>query len=397
MKVIIVGGGMTGASLALAISALSKEKIQISLIEIKLRLYNKVTTNIDTRTIALAYGTCQQFNQIGIWSCLKKYVTPICNIHVSEYGYTSTVNMKANDYSLPAFGYVIQLHYAENCLFEQLRKTKNVKLYCPDKVIAIERTINYVSVKLASGKVLIGQLLVAADGTFSMIGKSCKIEWHREYYQQCAIITNILTSKKTQEQAFERLTKYGLLAILPISKRRSSLIWCHPLEKIKYIMQCNDSIFIAKLQKLFGWQLGEIQAISKRYYFPLLFSQAKRLISHRLVLVGNAAQTLHPIAGQGFNLGMRDIMIFANIISQVANNSGDIGAYSVLMEYQTQRIDDRQNTIKLINNLIYLFTNNHLVFSIGRNIGLIVLETLPLIRNILAHQIMGRYLSPLTF
>ncbi|MGP1931162.1 MAG: 2-octaprenyl-6-methoxyphenyl hydroxylase [Arsenophonus sp. ET-YP4-MAG3] len=397
MKVIIVGGGMTGASLALAISALSKEKIQISLIEIKLRLHNKIIANIDTRTIALAYGTCQQFNQIGIWSCLKKYATPIYNIHVSEYGHISTINIKAKDYSLPAFGYAVQLHYVENCLFEQLKKIKNVKLYCPDKVITIERTINHVSLKLASGKTLIGNLLVAADGTFSMIGKSCKIEWYRKYYQQYAIITNILTSKNPQGQAFERLTKYGLLAILPMSKRYSSLIWCHPLEKIKYIIESNDNIFIAKLQKLFGWQLGEIQAISERYYFPLLFSKANKLISHRLVLVGNAAQTLHPIAGQGFNLSMRDVMVFANIISKVANDNGDIGAYSVLMDYQIQRINDRQNTIKLTNNLIYLFTNNHLFFSIGRNIGLIVLKTLPFIRHILAQQIMGRYFSSLTF
>ncbi|MFS1539331.1 MAG: 2-octaprenyl-6-methoxyphenyl hydroxylase [Candidatus Phlomobacter fragariae] len=389
MKVIIVGGGMTGASLALAISALSQGKIQISLIEA--RLPNKAHPGLDARTIALAYGTCQQFNQISIWSGLKKYVTPITDIHVSEYGHAGVVNMRAEDYSLPALGYVVELHDMGNYLFEQVIKVPSVELYCPAEVIAVERTIDHVSVKLASGEILAGQLLVAADGSYSMIGKTCQIEWQRESYQQCAVITNVLTSEAPQGQAFERFTQYGPLAMLPMSKGRSSLVWCHPLEKQQHIMQWGDDQFMVELQKWFGWRLGEIRAVSERYCFPLLLSQAKRLISHRLVLVGNAAQTLHPIAGQGFNLGMRDVMILANIISEVANHGGDMGAYSVLMQYQMQTSDDRQNTIKLTDNLVHLFSNNHLVFAIGRNVGLMAMKTLPLMRDILARQAIGRY------
>lgn len=388
MKVIIVGGGMTGASLALAISAFSQGKVQVSLIEA--RLPNKAHPGFDARTIALAYGTCQQFNQIGVWHGLKKYVTPITNIHVSDYGHAGAVNMYAKDYSLPALGYVVELQDAGNYLFEQLKKAPGVELYCPDEVIAVERTIEHVSVKLMSGKVLTGQLLVAADGSDSMIGKISQIEWQRASYQQCAIIANILTSQVPQGQAFERFTQHGPLAMLPMSKGRSSLVWCHPLENQQSIMQWSDEQFMTELQKWFGWRLGEIKAVSERYCFPLLLSQAKRLISHRLVLVGNAAQTLHPIAGQGFNLGMRDVMILANIISEVANHGGDMGAYSVLMQYQMQRHGDRQSTIKLTNNLVHLFSNNHLIFAIGRNVGLMAMETLPLMRDILAHQAMGR-------
>lgn len=388
MKVIIVGGGMTGASLALAISAFSQGKVQVSLIEA--RLPNKTHPAFDARTIALAYGTSQQFNQIGIWHGFKKYVTPITNIHVSDYGHAGAVNMYAKDYSLLALGYVVELQDAGNYLFEQLKKAPGVELYCPDEVIAVERTMEHVSVKLTSGKVLIGQLLVAADGSDSTIGKISQIEWQRSSYQQCAIIANILTSQAPQGQAFERFTQHGPLAMLPMSKGRSALVWCHPLENQQSIMQWSDDQFMTELQKWFGWRLGEIKAVSERYCFPLLLSQAKRLISHRLVLVGNAAQTLHPIAGQGFNLGMRDVMILANIISEVANHGGDMGAYSLLMQYQMQRHDDRQSTIKLTDNLVHLFSNNHLICAIGRNVGLMALETLPLIRDILAHQAMGR-------
>ncbi|MGP1924379.1 MAG: 2-octaprenyl-6-methoxyphenyl hydroxylase [Arsenophonus sp. NEOnobi-MAG3] len=390
MKVIIVGGGMIGASLALAISAFSQGKVQISLIEARLPNPNKTHPSFDAKTIALAHGTYQQFNQIGIWHGLNKYVTPITNIHVSEYGHAGAVNMYAKDYSLAALGYVVELHNAGNYLFEQLKKAPGVELYCPDKVIGLERTIDDVSVKLTSNKVLSGQLLVAADGSNSMIAKASQIECQRASYKQCAIIANILTNEAPQGQAFERFTKYGPLAMLPMSKGRSSLVWCHPLESQQSIMQWSDDQFMRELQKWFGWRLGEIKAISERYCFPLLLSQAKRLITHRLVLVGNAAQTLHPIAGQGFNLGMRDVIILANIINEVANHSGDMGAYSVLMQYQMQRRDDRKNIIKLTDNLVHLFSNNHLIFAIGRNVGLIVMETLPVIRDVLAYKAMGR-------
>ncbi|MGP1958770.1 MAG: 2-octaprenyl-6-methoxyphenyl hydroxylase [Arsenophonus sp. NC-CH8-MAG3] len=387
MKVIIVGGGMTGALLALAISAFSHGRIEVSLIEA--RLPNNTNTGFDSRAIALAQGTCQQFSQIGIWHGLKKYLTPIINIHVSEYRHIGAVNIYAKDYSIVALGYVVELYHAGNYLFEQLKKAPGVELYCPDKVVAFKRTIKYVSVKLTSNKVLTGQLLVAADGSNSMIGKVSQIEWQRASYQQCAIIANVLTSEAPHGRAYERFTQYGPLAMLPMSKGRSSLVWCHPLESQQSIMQWSDDQFITELQKWFGWRLGEIKAISERHCFPLLFSQARKLITHRLVLVGNAAQTLHPVAGQGFNLGMRDVTILANIINEISNHGGDIGAYSVLMQYQMQRRDDRQRIIKLTDNLVHLFSNNHLIFAIARNVGLMAIETVSLMRDVLVHKTMG--------
>lgn len=156
-------------------------------------------------------------------------------------------------------------------------KAPNIELYCPDEVISVERTIEQVSVKLTTGKVLTGQLLVAADGSDSMIGKASQIEWQRDSSQQCAIIANVLTSIAPHGRAFERFTQYGPLAMLPMTKGRSSLVWCHPLENQQHIMQWNNDQFMAELQKWFGWRLGEIKAVSERYCFPLTLSQAKEL------------------------------------------------------------------------------------------------------------------------
>ncbi|MDT9587201.1 MAG: 2-octaprenyl-6-methoxyphenyl hydroxylase [Candidatus Arsenophonus melophagi] len=387
MKVIVVGGGMAGASLTLAISAFSHGKVRVSLIEANSP--NEEYHDYDPRTIVLAYSTCCQFQKLGIWSGLKKYVTPITYIHVSEYGYASTVNMYAKDYFLPAFGYVVELHKVKNYLFEQLHNAINIELHCPNEVLSVENTMDQVSVTLTTGKVLTGQLLVAADGCNSMIGKANQVEWHRYAYQQCAIIANVLTSEAPDGRAFERFTQNGPLAILPISRCRSSLVWCHPLEMEQHIMQWSNCQFMEELQKWFGWRLGEIKDVSERYSFPLLLSQAKKVISHRLVLIGNAAQTLHPIAGQGFNLAMRDIINLAHILSEVGNHANDIGSYSVLKQYQMQRNHDRWHTIKFTDNLVHLFSNNHLLFAIARNIGLMAMEALPMIRDKLARLAMG--------
>ncbi|AMA64691.1 2-octaprenyl-6-methoxyphenol hydroxylase [Candidatus Arsenophonus lipoptenae] len=384
MQIIIIGGGITGASLALAISKLSKEQVQISLIEaIEL---NKKNMHFNNRTIALSYGTCQQFNQIGIWDGLKKYVTPITHIHISEYGHASILNIKAKYYSIPALGYVIKLSDAKNYLFDQIKKTPNITLFCPEKTIDIIRTINNVSVKLTTNKILTGQLLVAADGSNSIIRKISKIDWYKKSYEQCAITANILTSALPKGRAFERFTQFGSLAILPVSKYCSSLIWCYPLKNKQHIMQLDNDEFVMELQQYFGWRLGEIKLISKRYYLPLFLYQAKKIISHRLVLVGNAAQTVHPIGGQGFNLAMRDIMILADIISKTANNREDIGNYSVLINYQIKRNNDRQNIIKITDNLVRLFNNKHIIFIISRNIALIAMEILKPISNILIRK-----------
>ncbi|WP_348666521.1 2-octaprenyl-6-methoxyphenyl hydroxylase [Arsenophonus symbiont of Ornithomya chloropus] len=388
MKAIVVGGGVVGASLALAITKFSKGNIQVSLIAAVLP-NNKVYNSFHNKTLALTYGTYQKFLEIGIWSALKKYITPIIEIYISEYIHSWVLNIKSKDYSLPAFGYVVSLTDIENYLFEELRKAPGIKLYCPDEVVTFKRKADFVLVKLRSGKILKGQLLLGADGSDSLIRKISQIEFKKKSYQQCAVIANIFTSELLHGRAFERFTQNGSLAILPLSQNKSSLIWCHPLEEKKNIMKWCDNKFIVELQKFFGWQLGEIQLVTERSFFSLWFSQAKKNISHRIVLVGNAAQTIHPVAAQGFNLGMRDIMILAKMISRVADSGGDIGNYSVLMNYQIQRDYDRQRIIKLTDNLIFLFANNNRFFSMSRGIVFMLMQKLPFVRDVFIKKIFG--------
>ncbi|OAT45605.1 2-octaprenyl-6-methoxyphenol hydroxylase [Proteus hauseri ATCC 700826] len=387
MNVIIVGGGMAGATLALALSALNKDKISISLIETSEP--DKGHPGFDARAIALAHGTAKRLDQIGIWSTLKSFVTPINHVHVSDKGHCGFVNISAQDYAISALGYVIELHDAGRQLFAQLKKQPNIQLYCPAKVEYVHRDIDSVEVTLNDGTRLKGDLLVAADGTYSAIAHQCHIQRQREPYEQVAVIANVKTEIDPQGKAFERFTEFGPLAMLPMSEGRSSLVWCHPMEKQAEIAKWDDKTIITRLQRDFGWRLGRIEHIGKRNSYPLALQKANQIISHRLALVGNASQTLHPIAGQGFNLGLRDVMTLANTLTKAINSGADIGSYQVLSQYQQLRQNDREETIGITDGLVKVFANRCMPLIISRNLGLMAMELVPALRNRLAHQTLG--------
>ncbi|WP_237386379.1 2-octaprenyl-6-methoxyphenyl hydroxylase [Xenorhabdus sp. Sc-CR9] len=387
MNVIIVGGGMTGATLALAISSLSRGQLQVSLIETAEPAQEH--PGFDARAIALAYGTCQSLNLIDVWPALKHSVTPITHVHVSDRGHCGFVNIRADDYDIPALGNVIELYDAGIHLFDLLKQSPNIKLYCPAKVNSVERLENSVTVTLHSGEKLTGELLVAADGSHSTIAQACHIPYQRQSYGQVAIIANVLTSEHPQGRAFERFTEHGPLALLPMPEGRSSLVWCHPLEKQAEINSWNQREFLQHLQKAFGWRLGKMLETGQQHSYPLALSTSSKQVSHRLALIGNASQTLHPIAGQGFNLGMRDVMALAKVISEAAVSGMDIGSYKVLVQYQQQHNADREATIGITDGLVRLFANDYLPLKIGRSFGLMTMETLPLMRDLFARQTLG--------
>ena len=310
MSVLIVGGGMTGATLALAISRLTGGALPVHLIEAQ-DPHSSRHPGFDDRAIALAAGTCQQLARIGIWQRLAERATPIQRVHVSDRGHAGFVNLAAADYGLSALGQVVELHDVGQRLFGLLREAPGVTLHCPAKVEAVSRSQESVSLTLEGGKIINGKLLVAADGSRSALGARCGISWQQQPYEQLAIIANVSTALPHEGRAFERFTEHGPLAMLPMSQGRCSLVWCHPQSRHDEVLSWSDERFRHELQQAFGWRLGRIVHAGKRSVYPLSLTRASRTVAHRLALVGNAAQTLHPIAGQGFNLGLRDVMSLA--------------------------------------------------------------------------------------
>ncbi|WP_145539917.1 2-octaprenyl-6-methoxyphenyl hydroxylase [Yersinia alsatica] len=385
MSVIIVGGGMAGATLALAISSLSKGAIPVALVEAQ-QPDNRQHPGFDARAIALAQGTCQQLDSIGIWSALADCATAIKHVHVSDSGHSGFVNLQAQDYRVPALGQVIELFDAGKRLFALLQQAPGVTLHCPAKVVEVVRTAESATVTLDNGQQLSAKLLVAADGSHSALAQACNIQWQQQDYQQIAVIANVTTSELPNGRAFERFTRNGPLALLPMSQGRSSLVWCHAKEDKQQVDSWDDARFIAELQRAFGWRLGKILHAGKRHSYPLQLLTASRHVSHRLALVGNAAQTLHPIAGQGFNLGLRDVMSLAETIAQAGKDPGD---YKVLSHYQQRRQQDQQATIGVTDGLIHLFANRYGPLVVGRNLALMSMECIPTIRDAFARRTLG--------
>ncbi|EHG7583174.1 2-octaprenyl-6-methoxyphenyl hydroxylase [Citrobacter sp. RHB21-C05] len=388
MSVIIVGGGMVGATLALAISQLSHGTLPVHLIEATAPEADG-HPGFDARAIALAAGTCQQLARIGVWQAIADSATAITSVHVSDRGHAGFVTLHAQDYRLPALGQVVELHDVGLRLFALLRKASGVTLHCPDRVASVSRTAKQVSVTLENGQTVTGSLLVAADGTRSALASACGVDWQQEPYEQLAVIANVATSLAHDGRAFERFTAHGPLAMLPMSEGRCSLVWCHPLEKRDEILAWSDERFCRELQTAFGWRLGRITLAGKRNAYPLALTTAAKAFTHRTVLVGNAAQTLHPIAGQGFNLGLRDVMSLAETLTQAQSVGQDIGDYNVLSAYQQRRQQDRNATVGVTDGMVHLFANRWIPLVVGRNVGLMAMELFPPARDALVKRTLG--------
>jgi 2-octaprenyl-6-methoxyphenol hydroxylase len=228
--------------------------------------------------------------------------------------------------------------------------------------------------------------VVAADGVASTCCEQLSIEQTVKTLPQSAIITNISTSLPHQHCAFERFTNQGPLALLPMSDNRYSVVWCVKDECVDSILDMSDEAFIEHLQQAFGWRAGKIIKAGSRSHYPLNIYERPQSVSHRFVAIGNAAQTLHPIAGQGFNLGLRDV---AALVEAIGDHQGDIGDYSVLHQYQTKRSCDKSNTIMLTEGLVRLFSNDYFATSLGRNVGLALMDNLPFLKAPLLKHTLG--------
>lgn len=388
MSVIIAGGGMAGATLALTLSHLSAGKIAVHLVEAS----DPVSANhpgFDARAIALAHGTTQQLARTGIWQAIEHCATAIRTVHVSDRGHAGFVTLEAQDFHIDALGQVVELHDVGQRLFALLRKAPGVTLHCPARVTQFTRDADGVDVTLDNGAALRGQLLVAADGSRSSLGTQSGIAYQEYDYQQVAVIANVTTSVPHNGRAFERFTEYGPLAMLPMSENRCSLVWCHPREQQQAVLAWSDEQFCRELQKAFGWRLGRIVHAGARNAWPLTLTTAANPVSHRVALVGNAAQTLHPIAGQGFNLGLRDVISLAESLVQAMQDSPDIGRYDVLCRWQQQRQSDKAATIGMTDGLVHLFANRWAPLVAGRNLGLMAMEMITPARNALAKRTLG--------
>ncbi|TOD61043.1 2-octaprenyl-6-methoxyphenyl hydroxylase [Vibrio parahaemolyticus] len=383
--VVIAGGAMAGATLALAIEHLSRGALRVAVVE-PFKAQSDQHPGFDSRSIALSYGTVNLLRHIELWSAIEPFTTPIEHIHVSDRSHAGMTDITKHDVGVEALGYVVELADVGRVYQELLTHSTAIDLYCPDSAKHITRTQENVTIELASGELLNAKLLVAADGAVSQCCQQIGLELSEHDFDQVAVIANIVTQEPHQGRAFERFTENGPVALLPMSDNRMSLVWCLRPDEAQIVMELSESEFLERLQQDFGWRLGAMQKVGLRASYPLLLRHRKQNISHRFAIVGNAAQTLHPIAGQGYNLGIRDVVTLAE---ELVKQGEDVGRYQGLIRFSQRREADRNETIWLTSSLVHVFSNDLLAMRIGRNTALAAMDNLSIFKQPLLRHTLG--------
>ena len=378
---IIVGAGMAGASLAIA---LRNSNLKIALVEAtEMRTHSQ--PSYDDRGIALTYGSQRIFETMGIWSKIQDHTTAIKTIHVSDRGHFGVTRLSAEHEKVPALGQVITAKILGQTLNKQLSTQENLDIICPVTVSSVQQHDDSVSLTLTNNEMLTTRLLVAADGRDSTIRHYLDMTSSEQQYGQVAVTANVTTDQAHKGMAYERFTASGPLALLPLSSDRSSLVWTVKTGEEDELLSLSDEDFLTTLQQAFGYRAGRFIKVGQRQSYPLTMMQADNPVHDRVVLIGNAAHSLHPIAGQGFNLGLRDVAVLAEQIF----NANDCGNAAVLADYQHWRQADQDDVVKSTDRLVKLFSNNISLIAHGRSAGLAIMDCLPMLKHQLAQKSMG--------
>ncbi|QYJ96952.1 2-octaprenyl-6-methoxyphenyl hydroxylase [Shewanella alkalitolerans] len=389
----IVGGAMAGATLALGLANLAQKRQQVLRIAlIEANRPGDGHPGFDARSIAIAQGSIFELTRLGIWPKLAHLGTAIENIHVSDRGHFGMTTLNAKDFHLPYLGQVVELERVGAKLFNLLEQ-QDVSLFCPAKVASIVAGVDAQQLMLDDGTALSAKLVVAADGLNSKVRQDFKLPLEQVDFEQVAVVANVLTDKPHQEWAYERFTDSGPLAILPMAnvdgQSRVSLVWALAPEHAELMLGAEKPAFLDALQDAFGHRAGRFIDVGERYAYPLKLSYMARPIYQRTVFIGNAAQTLHPIAGQGFNLGLRDLVCLLEVVDEALGRGEDIGGAKLTHEYLSRRQQDRDTTIANVEFLVRGFSNQHWPLVAGRNLGLRLLSWCPPLKTPIARKAMG--------
>jgi len=385
---LIVGGGMVGASLAIALSG---RGLRIGLVE----AYppgDPGQPGYDDRAIALAYGSRRIFEAMRLWEDIAGDAEPIANIHVSDRGHFGFSHLSAAEEQVPALGYVVTARRLGHSLLARLRACADVELIAPAEVVGVEPDGEAARVQvLRDGEPLSlsAALLVAADGGKSFIREQLDVPTVRWAYGQSAVVTNITPGRPHQNLAFERFTESGPVALLPMSGGRCAVVWTVRDQDLEGVLALDDAQFLRAFQARFGYRLGRFERVGKRAAYPLSLLRVKESVRGRVAIIGNAAHTLHPIAGQGFNLGIRDVSALVDVVTQAQAEGVDIGAAAVLRQYQDWRSGEQRNMALATDGLARLFSNPLAAVRLGRNLGLLAVDLVPGARHRLARAAMG--------
>ncbi len=389
--IVIAGGGMIGASLALALAPL---RLRVAVVEAVAR-GEAQQPSFDDRSTALSRSTQRMFEAMGLWDEVIAASTPIRRIHISDRGRFGFSHLDAAEQGVEALGYVVINRVLGDVLQMALDGLGSADVLCPARVVDIDVTTDLASATVehedGRNQQLDCQLLVAADGANSAVRPLMGICASKNDYGQHAVIGNLLPEKSLDHCAYERFTEQGPLALLPVADDRAGFVWTVSSDDAERVLGLDDKSFLAELQSAFGHRLGAFSRVGKRAAYPLSLSKAMRLTATRRVLVGNSAHGLHPVAAQGFNLGMRDVAALCDCIADARNEdaAADTGSPELLRRYADWRRNDQGKLVRLTDGIVRLFGSSRPPLRVARNIGMLGFDLVPGIRSMFARNMMG--------
>lgn len=392
---VIIGGGLVGASLLLA---LRHTGLKIALIEATEHI-DRTLPELDQRSLVLSLGSKLLYQQLGVWGNIAGYTTEINQIKVSEQGCFNKVFLNKTSFGVAGLGYVVNIQLLNKAIWQSLEAVENIDIFCPYKLRDIQINSDSSELILADQnnkeQKIQSKIVIAADGGRSYVRDLLHIPYSMHDYQQLALIINVKHELANENIAYERFSKQGPLAILPReNKNISGIVWPWPAVQQDYIKNLSDKELLKKLQDLFGYKLGKFLEVGNRQFFPLRQVYSHELSKSRILLLGNAANHIHPVGGQGFNLGLRDVKCFSELLKKYKSNLinhdfCEAVVEQMFTEYKSLRYDDHYNLRTYTHSLLDLFASDKLIVKGLRRLGMTVMNHSLLMRTIIADKSMG--------
>jgi 2-octaprenyl-6-methoxyphenol hydroxylase len=381
VDVAIVGGGMVGASLAIA---LADTPLSVMVVE-PVVADSGHQPSFDDRSSALGNGSRRILETLGVWDALAPHACAVREIQVSDAGHFGGARLVAAEQGLEALGFVASNRHIGAALRGGLARCERLAVRQPAKVVQATFGPELARLALADGERVEARLVVAADGARSLVRAAGGIASSDEDYHQVAVVLHVATDRPATGIAYERFTRTGPLAVLPLPDGAYTVVWTLEPARAEAVLALPNPEFEAALQDAFGWRIGRIQKSGARASYPLSLSRADALTAPRLVLVGNAAQALHPVAGQGFNLGLRDAATLAELVATAA----DPGAPALLEQYATGRTADRSGMIRFTDMLVRGFASERPGMAALRGLALAAFDLSPTAKRAMARVSWG--------
>lgn len=382
--VLIIGGGLVGASLAIALDAAGVDAVMVEAAAPRVG----EQPSYDERNLALARATVNGLEAIGVWPHARAGATAIRHIHVTRAGEFGSVQLDAERHGVDAMGWTLPARELGAALLRRLDECQRLRRLAPARLEALERLADGWRARIHTPdgvQVIDTPLLVGADGTASFVRDQLGIGVERHDYQQTLFVCTVTPERDHAGRAYERFADDGPIAMLPLANRRCGLVLTLPREEADATLAMDDDAFIALAQQRFGWRLGRLSRPGRRHAYPIQRVAANALVANRAVLVGNAAQTIHPIGAQGFNLGLRDALTLAELVAEAA----DPGEASLLARYAERRVADRDGTMAMSHGLIQLACLPQPLLAPLRSLAMLAFDRVPPLQRFLAKRGMG--------